>query len=245
MSFGGHDPNFRVTHDAQPGSTLLAGFSAFGLAGLTAVNYLVDRLDLHQTGHIAAEGLPSITPFEDGRPRHPIRLFSRPDLDVTVLVGELFVPVPVGPRFARAVLDWTEASGVEEVAVLAGVPVPHGPDEHRTYYVATDDYRESRLADAPLPPMGNGFLDGINAALIERGLDSPLGACVYVTPVHAQAPDVEASIRLVEAVDDVYGLGVDSEPLQQFADEVRQYYGELADRMERREAETSDDRMYM
>ena len=34
--------------------TLLAGFSEFGLAGLTAVHYLVDQLDLEETGHITA-----------------------------------------------------------------------------------------------------------------------------------------------------------------------------------------------
>lgn len=47
------------------------------------------------------------------------------------------------------------------------------------------------------------------------------------------------------AVDDADGLGVDSEPLRQFAEEVRQYYGELADRMAHREIEMPDDRVFM
>lgn len=245
MSFARTDANFRVAQDTAPSSTLLAGFSSFGLAGLTAVDYLVDHLDLAETGHVVAQGLPSITPFENGRPRRHTRLFSRPDIDVTVLVGELFVPAPVGRSFSDAVLDWTQSNDVEEVAVLSGVPVPHGPEEHRTFYVATDDYRESRLAGTDVPPMGNGFLDGTNAALVERGLDSSLGVCVYVTPVHAQAPDVEAAIRLLDTVDAVYGLGIDAGPLQQFAAEVRQHYGDLAERIQRREADLPEDRMYM
>ncbi|WP_129113307.1 proteasome assembly chaperone family protein [Halegenticoccus tardaugens] len=242
---GRRTPEFHVSHEAVPSGTLLAGFSTFGLAGLTAVDYLVDHLDLRETGHITVDELPSITPFEGGKPRHHTRLFSRPDLDVTVLVGELFVPASVGKRFSDAVLDWTEANGVEEVAILSGVPVPHGPEDHRTYYIATDDYRENRLADADVPPMGNGFLDGTNAALVERGLSSPLGVCVYVTPVHAQIPDVDAAIRLLETVESVYGLGIDAAPLEDFAAEVEQYYGELANRMEARETDVPEDRMYM
>ncbi|WP_101294874.1 proteasome assembly chaperone family protein [Halegenticoccus soli] len=242
---GRRTPEFHISHESTPSGTLLAGFSSFGLAGLTAVDYLVSRLDLRETGHISVEELPSITPFEGGRPRHHTRLFSRPDLDVTALVGEMFVPASVGKRFSDAVLDWTEANGVREVAILSGVPIPHGPEEHRTYYIATDDYRESRLADADIAPMGRGFLDGTNAALVERGLDSPLGVCVYVTPVHAQVPDVEAAIRLVETVESVYGLGVDAGPLEEFAAEVQQYYGELAERMEARETDVAEDRMYM
>ena len=238
-------PDFTITTDGTPGETLLAGFSSFGLAGLTAVDFVVDQLELEQTGHLSVEGLPAMTPFQDGRPRHHTRLFSRDDLDVTVLVGELFVPAVAGGAFADAVLEWTARNGVGEIAVLSGVPIPHAPDEHLTYYVATDDYRERRLTDAEIPPMGRGFFDGTNGALVERGIDSSLGVCVYVTPVHAQVPDVDAAVRLVETAERVYGLGVDADPLEAFAVEVRQHYAELAQRLQEREAEMPEDRMYM
>jgi len=243
------DGDFTVSHTAEPSSTLVAGFSTPGLAGLTAVDYLVDHLNLTETGHITAEGLPAITPFEQGRPRHHTRLFSREDLDLTALVGELYVPPRLGGSFGDAVLDWADEHGVREVVVAAGVPVPHAPDDHRTFYVATDDYREHRLADATVPPMGTGFLDGVNAAIMERGLGSDLEVCLLVTPVHLQAPDVEAAIRLVETLESIYGLEIDASPLQSFAAEVEAYYRDLAERMAAQsEAEPEDvgaDRMYM
>jgi len=238
-------PSFSVAHDPTPSDVLVAGFSSFGLAGLTAVDYLVDDLDLEETGHVRIEGLPSITPFAKGRPRHPIRLYSADDVDVTVLVAEQFVPPALGKLLSTAVLDWTESAGVSEIAVLAGVPIPHGPDAHRTFYVATEDYREARLADEAVPPMEAGFLDGTNASLLERGMDSPLGVGVFITPVHAQAPDVEATVRLVDTVNHTYDLGVDSGPLTSFAEEVRNHYEGLAERMEEREPEGGYDRMYM
>ncbi len=238
-------PSFDVTHESSPSESLLAGFSAYGLAGLTAVDYLVDHLELEETGHIRAEGVPSITPFEKGRPRHPTRLYSRPDLDVTILVGEQFVPSVLGEALATSILDWTADNEVAEVSVLAGVPIPHGEEGHRTFYVATDDYREGRLEGLDVPPMEAGFLDGMNAAFLEYGMDSPLAVGLFVTPVHAQAPDVDAAVRLVETVDEAYDLGVDAGPLETFAAEIRQYYQDLAERIEKREHEQSDDRMYM
>ncbi|MFW5905403.1 MAG: PAC2 family protein, partial [archaeon] len=78
-------PSFTVEHERTPSDVLVAGFSSFGLAGLTAVDYLIDNLHLEETGCIRTEGLPSITPFKRGRPRHPIRLYSADDVDVTVL----------------------------------------------------------------------------------------------------------------------------------------------------------------
>ena len=241
----GPQPTFEFTHDSAPSDVLIAGFSAYGLAGLTAVDYLIDHLNLTEQGHVRAEGLPSITPFAKGRPRHPTRLYSGPDIDVTVLVGEQFVPSVLGEPLAASILEWTVANDVSEVAVCSGVAIPHGPDAHRTFYIATDDFRETRLGDTDIPPMESGFLDGTNATLLERGLDSPLGVGVFVTPVHAQAPDAQAAVRLVETVDEVYDLGVDAGPLETFAAEIQRYYEDLAERIEEREPEGTYDRMYM
>jgi len=281
MSRHAEPTTFHVATDREPASTVIAGFSQYGLAGMTAVDFLVDHLDLEETGHLRAEGLPTITPFENGRPRHPTRLFSREDLDVTLLVGELFVPNSLAEPFSRAVLDWTERANVDEIAVLSGAPFPHGPAEHRAFYIASDDYRAAHFPDddpaggddpaagagpaggddpaevaAPdmpeaadtglVRPMMNGFLDGTNAALMARSMESDLRCCVYVTPVHPQIPDVDAAIRLVEAVEGVYGLGVDTGPLEAFASQVGEYYQSLAERLEEHaDEEQPSDRMYM
>jgi len=230
----------------NPQESVVAGFSQFGLAGLTAVDYLVDHLQFEQVGHVTAEQLPAVTPFENGRPRHHTRLFSHEGAELTVLVGELFVPVSAAKPFSDALLAWAESESVDEMAVLNGLTLPHGPEEHRVFHVATDDYREHRLDGVDVPPMGHGFLDGTNAELMARGMESELRTAVFVTPVHQQVPDVEAAIRLLDAIERVYDLDVDTEPLEQFAAEVRSHYEDLTERLaERAEAELPEDRMYM
>lgn len=237
-------PSFDIRTESTS-ETLLCGFSEFGLAGLTTANYLVDRLDLEQVGHIEVEQLPPIAPFENGTPRRHTRLFSRPEVDLTVLVGELFVPPGAATAFGNAIVDWAERRAVEEVVVTSGVPVAHGPEDHRAFYVADRAYQAARLDDVDLAPMGGGFLDGVNGAIVSRGIGTDLRTAVITTPAHAQAPDVEAALRLVDAVDDIYDLGVDTAPLEGFAEEVSSYYGELADRIEETaEEESFPDRMY-
>lgn len=240
------DPAFTVSHEGDPSTTLIVGFSQFGLAGLTAVDYLVDHLELEECGHVTTDSLPTITPFENGTPRHHTRFFSRPDLDITVLVGELFIPVHASDAFSDTLLDWVDSNTVDEITVLSGVPLPHGPDQHRTFYIATDDYQTTRLQDTEVPPMGNGFLDGVNASLIARGMDTDLKTAIYVTPVHPQTPDVEAAIRLLDTLTTVYDLDVDTTDLKTFADTVSQHYANLSERVERAaETQRPDDRMYM
>ncbi|WP_053948703.1 proteasome assembly chaperone family protein [Halolamina sediminis] len=238
---------FGVESSEEPKETLLCGFASYGLAGLTAVDFLIDQLELTETGHVSAEGMPSITPFENGQPTHHTRLFSRPDLELTLLKNELFVPPALSGPFGEEILSWTEDHGVEEVVVVDAVPMQHGPDDHRTYYVATDDYRERRLTGSEIEPMSRGYLDGVTGALVEQGIDSPLAVGVFRTPVHDQTPDMEAAIRLIETIDELYDLDVNTEPLQAFADEIRRYYEELAERYEaaaEKEAAFAD-RMFM
>ena len=246
MQPDGPEVSFAIRGDPERATTLVCGFSRFGLAGLTAADFLVDHLGMEPIGNLTAAELPTITPFENGTPRHHTRLFGRSDLDVVVLVNELFVPLFAADSLARTVFEWTDAKGIEEVAVLAGVPVAHGPDDHRVFYVATEDYQAHRLRDVDLPPMGTGFLDGVNASLLARGMDTDLRTAVFITPVHARAPDVDAAIRLIEGFEAAYGLEVDSGPLEDFAGDVERYYQDLASRLDTVEqAHVPEDRMYM
>jgi uncharacterized protein len=238
---------FDVVTDREPtGDVLVCGLSSFGLAGLTAVDYLVDQTSLEQCGHVRADAA-TITPFEGGRPRHPVRLFDSPDLSTTVLVSELWIPPAASRAFSDRLVEWTTGADVDEIVVLQGVPIPHGPEDHRTFHVATEDYREDRLTDADAPPgMGTGYLDGVPASVLADGMDSDLRVGVFVTPVHEQAPDVEAALRLIETLDSVYDLPVDTDPLAAFAADVQQYYADLAARLQQvPEEQQPDDRMYM
>lgn len=240
------DAEFEITHDGAESEELIVGLTEFGLAGLTAADFLVDHLGLQKTGHVTVEQLPALTPFEAGTPRHHTRFFSREDLDISVLTGELFVPVWAARPFTDAVVGWMTDQNVEEVTILSGVPIPHGPEQHRTFHVATEDYRSRRLGNVDIPPMGNGFLEGVNASLIGRGIDTDLAAATLLTPVHDRVPDVEAAIRLVTTTAELYDLDVDTTPLESLAADVERYYQELAERLESLgDRERPDDRMFM
>jgi len=130
---------FDVAPDAVAGSRLVVGTASPGMVGLSAVDYLVTHADTTQIGQVTARGLPDVTPFSDGTPRYPSRLYSVADVDVTVLLSEVFLPVGVGEPFVDALVDFTDGHGIEEVTVVYGVPFPPGPDEHAAFYVATEE----------------------------------------------------------------------------------------------------------
>lgn len=162
-----------------------------------------------------------------------------------MVVSERFIPVEQAAAFADAMDGLYERLDPVNLTVLTGVPVAHGPDDHVPFYIATEQYRSAYLDETAMRPMGNGFLDGVAAELVARGIGTrPVG--VFTTPAHPQAPDASAAIRLLDALTDCHHIDVDTGPLEEFAATVEAQYQALTDRIEAVDDQSfPDDRMYM
>lgn len=220
--------------EQETGETLVVGQSHLGMAGVTAADYLVRHLDSTQLGHISPAELPAIAPFENGVPRHHSRLYTLDESGITVLVGELFVPVTAARAYADAILEWIGRREIDEVIVLHGVPFPHGPEEHEVFYVATPTYRERHLSDQSqsIEPLKGGYLDGVVGELIVRSLDTRAPETgVFVTPTHPPGPDIDAALKLLDAIENICGFDVDETELRDTGEQLKQHYEQLAERM--------------
>lgn len=244
-------PAFGVTSDDDYScEVLVLGLSSPGLAGVTAADYLSRDRSCTEIGYVAPETLPSIAPFAEGVPRNHTRIYDVDETPLSLVVGELFVPVWAASSFVDALLEWAERATVEEIVVPYGVPFPHGPDEHAVFTVATEAYRERRFADdrdldERFPGLRGGVLDGPVGELVSRSLNGrapPTGA--LVTPSHPPGPDLEAALRLIDALEAIYEIDVEEEELRRQSEELRDYYSRLADRMTSLEEGASRDRGY-
>ncbi|WP_254768136.1 proteasome assembly chaperone family protein [Salinilacihabitans rarus] len=229
---------------------LVLGLSTPGLAGVTATDYLVRQFDCEEIGHLAPDGLPGVTPFANGTPRHHTRVYDVADSPLSLVVGELFVPVWAAASFVDSLLGWAERAGVDEIVVPYGVAYPHGPDEHGVFSVATPAYRDRRLDGTTIEGLRGGVLDGVVGEVMARSLagDAP-PAGALVTPIHPPGPDLDAALSLIDALEGVYGFDVDERDLREQSTELRRYYAALADRMAAIEEESGreypEDRSYM
>ena len=147
-------------------------------------------------------------------------------------MGERFVPPTQAGSLAEAIATAGRKLDVSNSTMLTGVPVAHGPDDHVPFYIATPAYQKAYLGDIDIRPMGNGFLDGLTAELIIRGIDESFPTGVFTTPTHPQAPDVAAAIRLLTALRETHAIEIDTGSLEAFAANVEAHYRALAERMD-------------
>lgn len=214
-----------------PETNLIMAFPGPGMGAISANHYLIEQLDLTESGHVRAEGLAAITPFSEGRPYHHTRLFTNQDAECSLLTSELPIPVHLTEPFGRILLDWVDDNGVDEVTVLTTMPSIEQTDA--LYYVASDDYYQRRLADLDISPLMGGFFTGVNASLTSRAIDSNLRAGVLATGVERpHLLDGDSALRLVEGLSAIYGFGVDTSELREFAERTREHYRQLVEQVE-------------
>ena len=250
------EPAFEVVLEGDLDDALVVGMAELAVGGLTTVDYCATHLKSTPVGHVRSRNLPDLTPFSEGVPRQPMRLYSLDGTDVSVLVSEVFLPVWVAEPLADALIETATERGVEEITVLNGSQFPHSESEHAVYHVATDEYRDRHFGgeEPELPPMAGGFFDGVISELLVRGLEGeapPVG--VLVTPTHPPGPDLDAALRFLDALETIYDLEIDATELRERAEEMKRYYEELAQRMQAlseeepsyRGRDFPEDRMYM
>lgn len=238
---------FHVDAAATIGDRLLVGYASPGMASLVATDHLVTERQTAQVGHARAHNLPTITPFTEGVPRYPIRLYTD-ESGPALLVSERYLPFEIGDRFGEAIGELAIEHGIEEITILYGIPYPHGPEEHAVFSIATEDYPVSALEDASVEQLSGGFLDGVPGTLLQSGLGSDTPEVgVYVTPAHPPGPDFEGALRLLETVSHHFDVDIDTSQLEAKSEEIQKYYEELAARIEteKENRDLPEDRMYM
>lgn len=251
------EPEFdvKVPAGVEPKQTLIVGTADFGMAGITAVDYLTKKLQTSQIGHVKSRNLPDLVPFADGVPRHPMRLYNVEEAELTIFVSEVFLPVWVADALSGSLFDWITMTSLEEVTILFGAQLPHSEEEHLVFHVGNQAFRERHFTGTnSIDPLTGGFFDGIVGELITLGLENERPAVgSLVTPAHYPGPDLDGALRLLDAVETVYGIDVDERELKEGSEKMKQQYQELVQRMQAiQEGDQSlqsrdfpEDRMYM
>lgn len=248
-------PGFEVVpvDGAPPIDRVIAGFAGADLSALTAVDYLLDTYDTVPIANIRTKGLPDVAVVRDGIPHHPMRVYGLPELDVTILSSEVFVPVSLADRFTDALASWLDVADVSSFTLVHGAEFPHQETEHVPFLAATDAFRDT-IGSMDVDRLPRGMLDGIAGEVLLRGQDGDLPPmAVVVTPAHLPGPDVEAALSLLDGISSLHGLSIDDTELHERSDRLREYYQGVADRMQAiREADGTattrdfpEDRMYM
>jgi uncharacterized protein len=244
--------------------TLIEGLPGVGLVGKIAVDHLVDRLGMTYHAGVYCEGLPRVAVYreDDADVVPPVRLYADAEHDLLALQSDVPVSPESASEFATCLTDWFEehdvtpiflsglptrenssgnGSGEETIGVDGGAEAGDENVADRALYGVATGTGADRLERTGIDgPAERGYISGPTGALVARAEETGLASLALVVEAAARFPDPAAAKRILDAgVLPLIDAEMDTAPLLDDAEEIRQARQRLARQMEQADTEST------
>lgn len=219
---------------------IIAGFVGAGLVGPLSVGHIIEKLEMKEIGFMRSKFLTPSTVFIRGRLRHPFRFFANKTGTVCAIICEITLRMEGLYSIVGAILDWAKKMGSNEIIILDGV----ASDTHdeKAYCAAEEDMCRV-MADKDISMIPQGFIIGIPGGILNECLLREIRGLTLLVKANKNGADPMAAATLVEAVNRLYELKIDTTDLKKEAERIGADFAELSQRYEKHRKELSG--MYM
>lgn len=188
---------------------LVIGFPGFGMAGSIALQHLVDHARPELLGHLSLHDASStFLAIHDGKPIWPVSVYR--DAERNIVYIHALIPLPTDSGTAKEFFDAIESLDPERIIVLESIGSTD--DGHRTFSYAVDEHAKR---DLTLPgSLSEGVVLGTSAELFSRFPDRTIGV---FSEANVAIPDSEAAAQLLEVLNTMFDLKMDTNELREMA----------------------------
>ena len=218
---------FEIDDSKLHSPVIFAGFVGAGLVGPLAVSHIIDKLQMKEIGFMRSKYLPPSTVFIRGRLRHPFRFYANKEGTVCAIICEITLRIEGLYTIVAAILEWAKAKGANEIVILDGVASEEHDD--RAYCAAEEDLCRV-MADKDISMIPQGFITGIPGGILNECLIREIQGLTILVKASKKNPDPIAAATLVEAVNRLYEMEIDTEGLRIEKDRIGVDFKELSEK---------------
>ena len=141
---------------------------------------------------------------------------------------------------ASSILDWAEKHGSNEIVVLDGVA--SSKHDKKAFCAAEVDLCRV-MEEHGIKMIPQGFITGISGGILNECLIRKIKGVTLLAKADETMPDTLASVTLIDAVNKIYGIGVDTKDLKKQKNQIGNELKELSNKYS--EHKKIDSNMYM
>lgn len=213
-------------------ATLIFSFANMGLIGPIIGHTLIEQIDdMKEIGFVVSEELPPIAVFYEGVLEHPFRLFYSEKENIILGLCEVpFQSTSAYDGLSSALCNWAIHDGkrVKEILIFQGIP-KRGEIEEFNVYFAAEEEKTKFLEEHNIQRLKRGILTGPEATILNRALTHKVNAYALFTEVQ-QYPTPEGAAAIIDKLNELYGLNIDTEKLLEQGREIKKKLQEMAEK---------------
>ncbi|MHA1712807.1 MAG: proteasome assembly chaperone family protein [Candidatus Ranarchaeia archaeon] len=207
---------------------MVIGLTGPGAVGSIAAQHIIKSLKMDEIAHVCSPLLPPVTIFIDGLLRRPFRIYGDRVGKIVVSLCEVPLPNEISYYISEALTSWAIEKGVSDVVILDGIPVELKTEEH-IVFGAAETHILSKLKQFKIEPLRRGLISGLRAAILNQCLTLNLDGMIFLTPAVSRIPDPLAASLLIEKLNNMYGLKIDTEELLRKQEEIQNKLREITE----------------
>lgn len=199
--------------------TLIEGFPGIGMIGTISSAYLSYKLGMRLVGYMASSQFPPISAIHDYKPVSPARIYASEKHDLLVLFSEFVIPANIVYPLSQEIIKFAKKKKVKTIYSLAGIAAPKPTD--KIHGIPSTDAVAELLKKNGIELIKEGATQGVSGVLIAECASEKVPAANVLAETR-QPLDPRASARLLDKMNDLAGLNVDTKDLVKEAEKVEE-----------------------
>ena len=200
-----------VKRNSRP--VVVTGFTGPGFIGNTALLYVARQKRFAQRAHVKSHLIPPMMLLIEGKPTPVFRIYGDEKNKVMLVVSEALINAenawPIGIRL----MDWLRGKGLKEIISIEGMPFGTPEGERPIFGFSSPGKDFTKFG---IRPTNEGGISGLNAVLLDEAMKHKVPWTTLLVPTGlTQAIDYVGAADLIEALNRLLKLGVDTSPLRQ------------------------------
>lgn len=215
---------------------LIEGFPGIGLIGNITSQQIIDELKMNYIGSIDSKHFPPIAVLYEGLINMPVRIYESLEHNIVIVVSDIPINPTVSYDISRALLDWAENINVKEVVSIAGIATMS--EDLKIFGAATTPAMLERIKDK-VEVFQMGTISGISGSIMSECLVREIPAISLLGATQSQNPDPRAAAVVIDVLNSIYELDVNTESLIQQAEKIEIEMQRLAEDVKSTEQQPS------
>jgi uncharacterized protein len=203
---------------------VIVGVPEAGLVGTIACSYIVEQLTLEERGFIDSDLMPPVMVVHNSTAGYPVHMFGK---DNTILIlSEVPLSGRISYEVAKEIAAWAKSLKANLLVGVTGAPSRSREEsqaEGKSTVAGVGNGKKSLdiLKDSGTLPFEEGVITGFYASLLKYCSVNDQSGVVLLAESLAQFPDPGAAVSIIEALNKVLSLNVDTKPLVKEAEGIR------------------------
>ena len=205
--------------------TVILGFTGPGYIGNTALMYVVRTKGFAQRAHVKSHLIPPMMLLIGGTPTPVFRIYGDDKDELLFVMSEALIAPENAWAIGLKVMEWLKEKGVREIVSIEGMPFGPVGDKRPIFGYSTP---KANLTKYGIQPTVEGGVSGINAVMLEESINKEISwVTLFVPTAQTQTIDYGGAATVIEVLNKMFKLGIDTAPLKK-SDDIRRQVMERA-----------------